>query len=127
MMKNELIIKKCKSCGAIVRVIEDCTCENCGISCCGEAMEVLVPNSVDAAVEKHVPTFEKVEDEIFVKVNHVMEKEHFIEWISLVADNKEYFVKLYPEQNAECRFPYITGSVLYAYCNKHGLWKKDVE
>lgn len=126
-MKNELIIKKCKSCGAIVRVIEDCTCENCGISCCGEAMEVLVPNSVDAAVEKHVPTFEKVEDEIFVKVNHVMEKEHFIEWISLVADNKEYFVKLYPEQNAECRFPYITGSVLYAYCNKHGLWKKDVE
>lgn len=127
MMKNELIIKKCKSCGAIVRVIEDCTCENCGISCCGEAMEVLVPNSVDAAVEKHVPTFEKVEDEIFVKVNHVMEKEHFIEWISLVADNKEYFVKLYPEQNAECRFPYISGSVLYAYCNKHGLWKKDVE
>lgn len=126
-MKNELIIKKCKSCGAIVRVIEDCTCENCGISCCGEAMEVLVPNSVDAAVEKHVPTFEKVEDEIFVKVNHVMEKEHFIEWISLVADNKEYFVKLYPEQNAECRFPYISGSVLYAYCNKHGLWKKDVE
>lgn len=126
-MKNELIIKKCKSCGAIVRVIEDCTCENCGISCCGEAMDVLVPNSVDAAVEKHVPTFEKVEDEIFVKVNHVMEKEHFIEWISLVADNKEYFVKLYPEQNAECRFPYISGSVLYAYCNKHGLWKKDVE
>lgn len=126
-MKNELIVKKCKSCGAIVRVIEDCNCENCGISCCGETMEVLVPNSVDAAVEKHVPTFEKVEDEIFVKVNHVMEKEHFIGWISLIADNKEYFVKLYPEQNAECRFPYIPGSVLYAYCNKHGLWKKDVE
>lgn len=126
-MKNELIIKKCKSCGAIVRVIEDCNCENCGILCCGEAMEVLVPNSVDAAVEKHVPTFEKVGDEIFVKVNHVMEKEHFIEWISLVADNKEYFVKLNPEQNAECHFPYIPGSVLYAYCNKHGLWKKDVE
>ncbi len=126
-MKNELIIKKCKSCGAIVRVIEDCNCENCGILCCGEAMEVLVPNSVDAAVEKHVPIFEKVEDEIFVKVNHVMEKEHFIEWISLIADNKEYFVKLNPEQDAECSFPYIPGSVLYAYCNKHGLWKKDVE
>ena len=126
-MKNELIIKKCKSCGATVKVIEDCNCENCGILCCGETMNVLVPNSVDAAVEKQVPTFEKVEDEIFVKVNHVMEKEHFIEWISLVADNKEYFIKLYPEQNAECRFPYIPGSVLYAYCNKHGLWKKEVE
>ena len=126
-MKNELLIKKCQSCGALVKVINDCTCENCGIKCCGEEMKLLVPNSVDAAVEKHVPTYEKVEDEIFVKVNHVMEKEHFIEWICLVADNKEYMVKLYPEQNAECRFPYVSGSTLYAYCNKHGLWKKDVE
>ena len=107
-MKNELIIKRCKSCGATVKVIEDCNCEG-------------------AAVEKHVPNYEKVEDEIFVTVNHVMEKEHFIEWIALVADNKEYMVKLYPEQNAECRFPYISGSCLYAYCNKHGLWKKEVE
>ena len=126
-MKNELLIKKCQSCGALVKVINDCTCENCGIKCCGEEMKLLVPNSVDAAVEKHVPTYEKVEDEIFVKVNHVMEKEHFIEWVCLVADNKEYMVKLYPEQNAECRFPYVSGSTLYAYCNKHGLWKKDVE
>ena len=126
-MKNELIIKKCKSCGAIVKVIEDCNCKECGIVCCGEPMEKLVPNSVDAAVEKHVPTYEKVEDELLVKVNHVMEKEHYIEWISLVKENKEITVKLYPEQSAEVRFPYIKGATIYAYCNKHGLWKKEVE
>ena len=126
-MKNELIIKKCKSCGAMVKVLKDCTCENCGIKCCGEEMEILVPNSVDAAVEKHIPTYEKVEDEIFVKVNHVMEKEHYIEWVTLVKDNQEYTVNLYPEQNAECRFKYIPGSTIYAYCNKHELWKKEVE
>ena len=126
-MKNELVIKRCKSCGAMVKVLKDCTCENCGIKCCGEEMEILVPNSVDAAVEKHVPTYEKVEDEIFVKVNHVMDKEHYIEWIALVKDNKEYTVNLYPEQNAECRFKYIPGSTIYAYCNKHALWKKDVD
>ena len=90
-------------------------------------MEKLVPNSVDAAVEKHVPTYEKIEDEILVKVNHVMEKEHYIEWISLVKENKEITVKLYPEQDAEVRFPYIAGSTIYAYCNKHGLWKNEVE
>lgn len=106
-MNNELKIKKCDSCGALVKVIEDCNCDNCGIQCCGKEMRLLKPNSVDAAVEKHVPQYEKVEDEIFVTVNHVMEKEHFIEWICLVADNKEYMVKLYPEQNAEVRFPYI--------------------
>lgn len=126
-MKKELIIKKCKNCGATVKVIEDCNCSGCGMICCEEQMELQVPNSVDAAVEKHVPTYEKVEDEIFVKVNHVMEKEHFIEWITLVSDNKEITVKLYPEQEAEVRFPYIPNSVLYAYCNKHGLWKKEVE
>lgn len=125
-MKNELVIKRCKSCGAMVKVLNDCTCENCGIKCCGEEMEKLVPNSVEAAIEKHIPTYEKVEDEIFVKVNHVMDKDHYIEWISLVKDNKEYTVNLYPEQNAECRFEYIPESTIYAYCNKHGLWKKDI-
>ncbi len=126
-MKNELIIRKCKKCGAMVKVLEDCNCDDCGIKCCGETMEVLKPNTEECAVEKHLPTYEKVEDEIFVKVNHVMEKEHYIEWISLVKENLEYTVKLYPEQNAEARFKYIPGSTIYAYCNKHGLWKTDVE
>lgn len=126
-MKNELVIKRCKACGTMIKVLQGNECTDCEVVCCGEKMQALVPNSIDAAVEKHVPTYEKVEDEIYVKVNHVMEKEHFIEWISLISENKEYTVKLYPEQNAECRFPYIKGATLYAYCNKHGLWKKDIE
>ena len=126
-MNNELIIRKCKSCGAMVKVINDCMCGDCGIKCCGDKMEILIPDSTDASVEKHVPVYEKIEDEIFVRVNHPMEKEHFIEWITLVKENVEYTVKMYPEQNAECRFKYIPGSTIYAYCNKHGLWKKDVE
>lgn len=126
-MKNELVIKKCEKCGAVVKVFDDCTCENCGIKCCGDNMKVLIPNMSDASKEKHIPTYEKVEDEIFVKLNHSMEKEHYIEWIALVKDNKEYIVNLYPEENAECRFKYMPGSTIYAYCNKHGLWKKDVE
>ena len=48
---NELIIKKCNKCGALVKVFKDCP----DISCCGEEMRELVPNSVDAAIEKHVP------------------------------------------------------------------------
>ena len=126
-MKRELVIKKCLKCGALVDVINDCKCDDCGIKCCGEQMVELVPNSSDAVFEKHVPTFERVEDEIFVKVNHVMEKEHFIEWIAMVTDTRVCKVTLYPEQNAECRFKYIPGSKLYAYCNKHGLWVKEVE
>lgn len=125
-MNNELIIKKCLKCGAIVSVIEDCECDNCGIMCCGEKMQKLIPNSVEAAKEKHIPSYEVVEDEIYVKVNHVMEKEHYIEWIAMVKDNNINICKLYPEQNAECRFKYIPGAALYSYCNKHGLWKLDI-
>ena len=126
-MKNELVIKRCSSCGATVKVLKDCNCEGCGIICCEKQMETLIPNSVDAAVEKHVPTYEIVGDELVVTVNHVMEKEHFIEWIALVKENKEFTVTLYPEQAAEARFPYLKGGTLYAYCNKHGLWKTEVE
>ena len=125
-MNNTLIIKKCNSCNAMVKVLKDCTCGNCGIKCCGEPMVELIPNSVEASFEKHVPTFEVSGSEIFVKVNHPMEKEHFIEWISMVHENKEITIKLYPEQNAEAIFPYLPNSTIYAYCNKHGLWKKDV-
>lgn len=126
-MNNELIIKKCSKCGATVRIIKDCSCENCGIKCCGEEMKNVVPNSVDAAIEKHVPTYNIIDNEIEIKVNHVMEKEHYIEWIAMIKDNKEYKIKLCPEQNAQVRFPYIKGATVYAYCNKHGLWKADVE
>ena len=126
-MKKELVIKKCLKCGALIEIINDCNCEECGIMCCGEEMMEIKPNTIDASFEKHVPTYEKVEDEILVKVNHVMEKEHYIEWIAMVTDTSVYKVKLYPEQNAECRFKYIPNSKLYAYCNKHGLWSKDIK
>ncbi len=126
-MSNELIVKKCKSCGATVRVIKDCNCKGCGIVCCGESMEVVKPNSVDAAVEKHVPTYEIKDDKIYVTVNHVMEEEHYIEWISIVSDGRECTTYLKPGMEAKTHFKYIPGSTIYAYCNKHELWKKDVE
>jgi superoxide reductase len=127
-MKRELLIKKCMNCGATVKVLEDCKCgEDCGIKCCGEKMTVLVPNSVDAAVEKHVPTYEIKDGKIFVKVNHVMEDEHYIEWISIVSDKKECTTYFNPGEDAIAHCKYIPGSTVYAYCNKHGLWKVDVE
>lgn len=125
-MSKEFIVKKCMKCGAIVKVIEDCNCDNCGIRCCGEQMKVLVPNSVDAAVEKHVPTYEVKDGEIIVRVNHVMEEEHYIEWISIVYDNNETMTYFKPGEEAIVNCKYVQGTIIYAYCNKHGLWKCEV-
>ncbi len=120
----ELVIKKCRMCGEMVKMVKD---EGCNVVCCGKSMETLVPNSVDAAVEKHVPTYEVKDGKIFVTVNHVMEEEHYIEWISMVSDEKECTSYLKPGMEAKAHFKYIPGSTIYAYCNKHELWKKEVE
>lgn len=128
-MSREFIIKRCQKCGAIVKVVEDCKCNDCGITCCGETMQTLIPNSVDAAIEKHVPTYEVVDGKIIVKVNHVMEEDHFIEWISIVFGdgNKECITYLKPGGNATAHCKYVPGATIYAYCNKHGLWKTEVK
>lgn len=126
-MKEDIKFYKCPICGNVIEVMEG---NIANIRCCGQMMEEIVANTTDAAVEKHVPVYEKIEDEIIVKVGeveHPMEKEHYIMWIAQVTQNKVTKVKLYPEQETQTRFPYIAGSTLYAYCNKHGLWKNVLE
>ena len=127
MKEKNTVFYKCPICGNVIGLIKG---DINHVRCCGKEMELLVANSEDASVEKHVPVYERVEDEIIVKVGeveHPMEKEHYIQWIAQVSDNQTTRVRLYPEQSTEVRFKYIPKSVLYAYCNKHGLWKKDVE
>ena len=36
---KDLVIKKCFKCGALVNVLNDCTCEDCGIKCCNATMK----------------------------------------------------------------------------------------
>ncbi len=125
---RELLIKKCNKCSSTVRVLKDCDCEgDCGIRCCGEKMSDLKANSVDAAFEKHVPTYEIKGDLVEVKVNHVMEPDHYIEWISAVYENEECTKYLKPGEDACATFKYVEGMTLYSYCNKHLLWKTEVK
>ena len=123
---RELVIRKCNHCKAMVKVIEDCDCK-CGLVCCGEEMKIVKANATDGAVEKHAPTYEIKGDEIEVVVNHVMEDDHFIEWIAAVSDNYEEIKYLKSGMKAKATFKYYPGMTLYSYCNKHSLWKKEVE
>lgn len=126
-MKDNFVLKRCMKCGAIVKVLNDCNCDNCGIQCCGEPMKELVPNTVDAAKEKHIPTYQVYGEKIMVRVNHVMDEDHYIEWIACVNDNRERVKYLKPGDEPQVTFKHIPGSTLYAYCNKHYLWKCEVE
>lgn len=124
---KELILKECKKCHALVKVLEDCTCEDCGLMCCNEKMAVVKPNTMDASFEKHIPTYEIKDNEMIVTVNHVMEEDHYIEWILVKMEKKNIEVLLEPTETPTITVPYEKGALLYAYCNKHGLWRTEVK
>ena len=122
-------IKKCLECGALVRVLNDCTCDNCGITCCDKEMIELTAGDSDGAIEKHMPTYEVKDGEIYVTVDHVMDDDHFIQWISIVHPEweKEKITYFKPGDEITAHVKYRPGSKIYSYCNKHGLWFKEVE
>lgn len=126
-MKNEFIIKQCTKCGATVEILKDCTCQGCGINCCGEEMKTLIPNTVDAAVEKHLPNYEVIGNYIVATVNHVMEDDHYIEYLALDSQNITAKKYLKIGEKAQAVFPYVSGSKLYGYCNKHGMWSIEIK
>ena len=123
---KDLILKKCNHCKAIVKIVNDCNCD-CGFVCCGEKMVTIKANSVDASFEKHVPTYEVNDDEIVITVNHVMEDDHYIEWISAITEKEEITKYFNPGEKPKLKCKYEPNMKLYAYCNKHGLWMNEVE
>jgi superoxide reductase len=123
-MPERLQIFKCGLCGNIVEVIHGGKGQ---LVCCGQPMEQLVENTVDASKEKHVPVIEKTADGIKVKVGgvaHPMEEKHYIEWVQVIAGDKTCRQFLAPGQAPEAVFPPLDGAVsAREYCNLHGLWK----
>lgn len=118
-------VYKCKKCGNIILKIND---ESGMLSCCGESMVELKINSVDAAVEKHVPVV-NVEDNVVTAVCgdvlHPMTEEHYIEFM-IFETSKGYSIKyLNPGDEPKCSIVLSKDEdikAVYAYCNLHGLW-----
>lgn len=118
----------CRHCGNIVGMIK-----NTGVPvfCCGEKMQQLVPNSVEASGEKHVPAVTVEGDKIKVRVgsvDHPMLEEHYIGWIYVQTENGGQRKALKPGSAPEAEFT-LAGDkavAVYAYCNLHGLWVKEL-
>ncbi|HEB68709.1 MAG TPA: desulfoferrodoxin [Desulfobulbus sp.] len=123
-MTNKNEVYKCPLCGNIVEVLHTGAGE---LVCCGQPMDLMAENTVDAAQEKHVPVVEKVDNGYKVRVGsvaHPMEEKHWIEWIELVADGIVYRQDLAPGQAPEATFCVEASEVTArAYCNLHGHWK----
>ena len=119
---------KCAHCGNIIAFVED---KGVPVVCCGEKMQEILPGTVDAAVEKHVPVVQVEGDKVTVTVGsvpHPMLEEHFIQWISQETKQGNQRKELKPGQEPKACFRICDGDQVvcaYAYSNLHGLWKSN--
>ena len=122
----EMKFYRCKHCGQIIAIVKG---TGVPVKCCGENMEEIIPGSVDAAVEKHVPVYEVKDGKVLVtvgSVNHPMLDEHYIEWIAVQTKSGNQRKSLAPGAEPKACFSICEGDeveAVYAYCNLHGLWK----
>ena len=89
----------------------------------------LIPNTTDAAGEKHVPVIEVTGDTVTVKVGSVEHPSldaHYIEFIVLVTEGGMQMKWLKPGMKPEAVFKVTDRPVAaYEYCNLHGLWMAE--
>ncbi|MBQ2326132.1 MAG: desulfoferrodoxin [Clostridia bacterium] len=118
----------CAHCGNIIEMVNDA-----GVPpfCCGQKMNELVPNTVEASGEKHIPAVTVNENIVEVNVgsvDHPMIDVHWIEWVQLVTENSIQRKFLSPGEAPHVTF-ILNGEkpvAVYAYCNLHGLWKTEL-
>lgn len=118
----------CKHCGNIISYAKK---NGPDVVCCGEKMKEIIPASVDAAKEKHVPVIKIDSNKVKVmvgEVEHPMTAEHYIEWILIETNKTVKIRKLQSNDKPEAEFLLqVDEEILgvYAYCNLHGLWKNN--
>lgn len=119
----------CEKCGKIIGVISSTAVPT---MCCGEAMKPLVPGTVDASLEKHVPVVCVEGNIVKVKigsVDHPMLEEHSILWVYLQTENGGQRKNLKVGGAPSVEFALAADDkpvAVYAYCNLHGLWKTEI-
>lgn len=115
---KKLLFYVCPICGNVVAA-----CGEAVICCCGVT---LLPCEAETLDEAHEIQISVVEDEYYVNIVHDMTRAHNISFLAAVSDNGVSLVKLYPEGGAEARFKISRTRRIYAFCNRHGLFRLDI-
>lgn len=105
----------CPVCGNVIHSVGRAV-----ISCCGIDLPPLEAEEPD---EEHGIRWEMVEDQIYVTMDHPMEKDHYISFLAGISDNGIQLVKLYPEGECGARFTRSRVRKIVGYCNRHGLFQ----
>ena len=115
----------CEHCGNIVAAVKE---SGVPVVCCGQKMKEIIPGTVEASREKHIPEFKVEGNKVYVtvgSVEHPMAPEHYIEWVSIQTKQGNQRKQLQPGQEPKVCFSICDCDeveAVYAYCNLHGLW-----
>ena len=119
----------CEHCGNIVGKINDA---GVPLMCCGQKMKELVPGTVEASTEKHIPVAAVEGNLVKVTVGaveHPMTQEDLSQWVyrettaggrrkALTAGSAPVVTFALTEDDKPVE--------VYAYCNLHGLWMAKI-
>lgn len=127
-MKKEIKFYLCRHCGNLIVKVKDA---GVPVVCCGEKMGELVPNTVEASKEKHLPVVRTEGGKLIVEVGavaHPMLAEHSIQWIYVQTEAGGQLKYLAPGDEPKASFALADDKAVavYAYCNVHGLWKTEL-
>ncbi len=116
IMKTNFYV--CPVCGNVITSVGEGA-----FSCCGVSLPVLEAEEPD---ETHRISIEISDGDYYVTIDHPMEKSHYISFFCMIHADRAELVKLYPEQSCACRLLKKGRGILYAYCNRHGLFRVNV-
>ena len=108
----------CPICGNIIMSVGQGS-----FSCCGITLPEQESEGCD---ENHGIRLETVDNEYHVTMEHPMNKGHYVSFIAYITSDSAEMVKLYPEQDISVRFRKKGHGILYACCNRHGMFRKII-
>ncbi len=117
MMKSRFYV--CPVCNNVVHAMGEAH-----ISCHGIALPPLAAEQADDAHAVHAAC---EADELFVRVDHPMSKEHHVVFLAAMGPDCAQIARLYPEGSSEVRFKRSGVQALYWYCNRDGLFSASLE
>jgi len=94
-------------------------------------MTELIPNTVEASAEKHLPAVTVSGDTLIVNIGstpHPMESAHYISFVYVETASGGQRKCLKIGSAPTCTFSFIEDKpiAVYAYCNLHGMWKTEL-
>ncbi len=116
MMRSKFYV--CPVCGNVIHSMGEGV-----IGCHGIQLS---PLSAEPSDEQHMIFVERSDDEYYVRIDHVMTKDHYISFVVAAGVDEIQMVKLYPEGKSEARFKIRGVKKIFFYCNHDGLFYLDV-